>query len=54
MDKSLYFEVVSTSLKMAVKYSCNAICLLDSRAFQAGFAVKELLKLMNHDIRDVG
>ena len=44
IDKKNYFSIGSTSLNSAVKGSWNAICLLESAVFQAGSAVKKIIK----------
>ena len=42
IDKNLNLSVGSTSLNAAVKYSCNAVCLLESPFIQAESAIKKL------------
>ena len=52
IDKNWYFSVHSTSLNGTVKYSWNKICSLESPAFQAGSAVKKIIKkhIIEHSV----
>ena len=50
IDKNLNLSVGSTSLNAAVKYSCNAVCLLESPFIQAGSAIKKIIE--KHKIED--